>query len=288
MKPGWRGSAESTAEAERLDGMVLDIISAAQGAYPTVRLPSDVFIAYLGERLPDNVPLPVALRQIHTADLYLACACARGDVHALAAFDDRCLRQLDRVLSRMGIDADVITEVKQEIRNRVLVGDGKRPRIIDFAGRGDLRGWVRVMAVRRALQRQARARREVPMDDEELLQRVVGSNNPALDHAKQLYRREFKQAFEAALQALPARELTLLRQHYVDALTIDELGGLYRVHRTTAARLLVRARLLVLEATRERMMSQLRVQPHELDSIMRMIQSRMDISLPGALRRRRR
>jgi RNA polymerase sigma-70 factor, ECF subfamily len=285
VKTGCTRPAEATAAA---DEVLPAIISAAQDTYPMVRVPADVFIAYLGDRVAAEPPWSLALRQLHTADLYLACACGRGDAHAIAAFDARCVRPLDRVLSKMGINPDVIAEVKQEIRTRVLVGDGKRPKIVDFEGRGDLRGWVRVMAIRLALRRQARARREMPADDQALLHGLAGSNNPEFDHTKGLYRREFKRAFEDALRALPARELTLLRQHHIDALTIDELAALYRVHRATAARLLVRARVLLLEATRARMLSQLRVQPHELDSILRMIRSNIEISLRVALRRRRR
>jgi RNA polymerase sigma-70 factor, ECF subfamily len=271
-----------------LDATLLDVVGSAQQAWPTVRLPCDVFVAYLRERMPDGAPSALALRQMHTSDLYLACACARGDAHAIAAFDDRCLGQLDRLLSRMGIDADVRAEVKQDIRRRVLVGDGRRPEIIDFSGRGDLRSWVRVMAVRQALRRVGRARRDASLEDDELLQRIVAPGNPELEYAKGIYRQEFKQAFEGALRDLPDRERTVLKQHYIDGLTIDELGRLYRVHRSTAARLLARARTVVLEATRSRMMCQLDVQSQDLDSIMRMIQSQIDVSLRDLQRGRRR
>jgi RNA polymerase sigma-70 factor (ECF subfamily) len=272
---------EPEAASDELDVMLLDIIGSAQRTCPTFRLPPDVFVAYLGERLPPDVPWPLALRQMHTSDLYIACGCARGDVHAFAVFDDRCLTRLDRVLGKMGIDADMAAEIKQDIRSRVLVGDGRHAEIRDFSGRGDLCGWVCVMAVRRALRHKSRARREVRLEDDELVQRIVTPGNPELDHAKGLYRQEFKQAFEGALRALPDRQRTLLRQAYVDGLTIDELAGLYRVHRSTAARLLVRARLLVLETTRARMMSRLDVPPQDLDSIMRMIRSQIEISLAG-------
>ncbi|HEY0476618.1 MAG TPA: sigma-70 family RNA polymerase sigma factor, partial [Kofleriaceae bacterium] len=183
--------------------------------------------------------------------------------------------------------ADVTAEVKQDIRRRVLVGDGGPPEIGDFSGRGDLRSWIRIMAVRQALRRQRRARREVSLEDDRLLQHVVGAGSPESDHLKGSYRQEFQRAFAAALRALPDRERTLLRQHYIDALTIDELGGLYRVHRSTAARLLVRARQVLRDATRARMMAQLEVRPEDLDSIMRMIRSQMEITLRGLLRRQR-
>jgi len=279
-------SLRAEVEPDELDVVLLDVIGAAQGAYPMIDLPPDVFVAYLGDRISADVPLPLALRQVHAADLYLACACARGDLHALAAFDERCLRRLDRLLLKMGIAADVSNEIKQDIRTRVLVGDRGRAQILDYSGRGDLRGWVRVMAVRMALRHKQRARREVPVEDDELLQRLVVSCDLESNHLKDVYRQEFKRAFEGALRGLPGRERTILRQHYIDALTIDEIGGLYRVHRSTAARLVARARDLVLEATRARMMAQLGVQTRDLDSIMRMIRSQIEVSLRGLTRGR--
>jgi RNA polymerase sigma-70 factor (ECF subfamily) len=287
LERGRTEAAEPQAASEVLDSTLLDIINEAQQTYPTIMLPRDVFAAYLGDRLPAEVPPLRALRQMYTADLYLACACARGDVLAFAAFDDRCLRQLDRALLRMGIDAAAIADVKQDIRSRVLIGDGRPPQIVDFAGYGDLRGWVRVMAIRRALQRQGRAHRELPLEDDRLADQLVGSS-PESDYAKRIYRQEFNGAFERALQELPDRERTLLSQHYIDGLTIDELGTLYRVHRSTAARLVDRARFLVLEATRAQMMSRLDVQSQDLDSIIRMIRSQIEISLDGLRRRRKR
>jgi RNA polymerase sigma-70 factor, ECF subfamily len=281
-------TSHGTELTEDVEAVLRDIIDRAQCAYPTLDLPPDVFVTYVAKRLPADVSAARALRQLHTTDLYLACACARGDVRAFAAFDARCLSRLDRVLISVGVDADACAEIKQEIRSRVLVGDGSRAEIEDFSGRGDLRGWVRVMAVRQALRRLGRARREVSLEDDDLVQRIVESGNPELEYAKGLYRREFQRAFESALRALPDRARTLLRQHYVDGLTIDELGRLYRVHRATAARLLLRARVLVLETTRAQMRSELAVPSRELDSILQMIRSQIEVNLCALQRRRRR
>jgi len=276
--------AEST--SDEFDAALRDIIAVAQRACPTFVVPVDVFAAYVRERLATDVPPEVALRRMHALDLYLACACAHGNAEAIAAFDKRCLGPLDRALRRMGIDPDVIAEVKQTIRSRVLVGEGGRAEIVDFYGRGDLRGWVRVMAARHAFRMNSRARREVAIENDELLQRMVAPENPEIDYAKGLYRQQFKRAFEAALQALPDREQTLLRQHYIDGSTLDELATLYRVHRSTAARLLSRARTMVLEATRDQLISELQVPSQDLDSILRMIWSQIEITLRGLRRGR--
>jgi RNA polymerase sigma-70 factor (ECF subfamily) len=268
--------------------MLQVLIGTAQRTYPTFHVPPDVFIAYLRERLPVDIPQRLALQWMHASDLYLACACAHGDPQAFAAFDQRCLSHLDRVLAKIGLATDQIVEVKHDVRLRLLVGDRGRAGIVNFSGRGDLRGWVSVIATRQGLQRQLRARREVAMDDDELMQRMVAPDDPELDYVKRTYREEFKGAFEGVLRALPDREQTLLRQHYVDGLTLDELANLYRVHRATAARLLARARALVLEATRERLMSRLDVSSNDLDSILRMIWSQIEISLRGLRRGRKR
>jgi len=281
--------AESDDETgdESVDTTLREIIELAQRTYPMFHVPPVAFVAYLGERLPAGIPAARALRRMHTTDLYLACACARGDVRAIAVFEDRCLSRLDRVLGGMGVDADVCAEVKQEIRSRVLVSQGNRAEIVDFSGLGDLRGWVRVMAVRQALRLLGRARREVSVEDGELAQHLVDASTPDVAYAKGIYRQEFQRAFDGALRALPARARTLLRQHYVDGLTLDELGRLYRVHRATVARLLSRARELVLDATRAEMRDQLAVPSAELDSILRMIRSQIEVSL-CALRHRAR
>jgi RNA polymerase sigma-70 factor (ECF subfamily) len=249
-----------------------------------VALAPDVFARYLAERLPAGVPPAVAVRPVHTVDLYLACACARGDLAAFAAFENRCLRDLDRILLGMGIGEDGCADVKQEIRARLLAGTHGGPQIAEFSGRGDLRSWVRVIAVRMVLQHHRRTRREMLFDDDDLLWRAVGASAGEPDRRrKAAYQQAFRAAFDAALQTLPAQARTVLRQHYIDNLTIDELGALYRVHRSTAARLLVRARAQLLENTRAGMGSRLGVDPADLDSIMRTIRSQVEVSLRALL-----
>jgi RNA polymerase sigma-70 factor (ECF subfamily) len=278
----------TTPPGRSTDPLWQEIVESARRSFPTVDLPAEVYVAYLRERIPADVAEPVGLRQMYTADLYLACACARGDRNAVAVFEEHYLSRLDRVLGGMGFDADTRADVKQDVRSCLLVGDGQRAEIVDFVGRGDLRSWVRVVAVRRALRRRLAARHEVAVEDCELLQRIVAPGDPELDYAKRIYRDAFQRAFANAVQTLPDRERTILRQHHLDGLTVEQLGALYRVHRATAARMVVRARVLLLEATRADMMTQLEVESQELDSILRMIRSRIDVSVQDLKRRRRR
>jgi RNA polymerase sigma-70 factor (ECF subfamily) len=262
-----------------LESLLSDIVQAAAAAWPEIRLGAAEFVAYLGQRLARELPPDQALRQLHTVDLYLACACACGDTHAVAAFEIQGLGVIDRALASLRIDEHVVAEVKQQLRRDLLVGDGRPPGIVDFLGRGHLRGWVRVMAVRAALALVRRARRDRSIDQDLLEHELGPQNDPELEFLKHKYRSEFGSALQEAIGDLPVRERTLLRQQFLDGLSIDEIGFLYQVHRATAARWLVRARERVLARTRAKLMRRLTLQPEEFESILRLIHSRLDFSL---------
>jgi RNA polymerase sigma-70 factor, ECF subfamily len=262
-------------------------LRSARAAWPTIDLSSEQFEAHIGRHAPADEPPETALRRMHTDDLYLACACALGNSDAILVFEQHCLSGLDNAISRYCDSPDQVAEVKQRVRERALVGDAGPPGIDRFSGRGDLRGWVRVIAVREAIDMLRRSRREIAVDDDTLLHGFVTPGDPELEHVKTRYLEEFKRAFSDALRGLPARDHMLLRQHVIDDLTIDQLAVFYRVHRATAARNLQRTRRAVLQATRERLASRLEVKPRELDSILRLIRSQLEVTLRWLVRRRR-
>jgi RNA polymerase sigma-70 factor (ECF subfamily) len=283
----WSDGPHPTRPPDLIDVRLDEIIRSARLTWPTVDLAPRQFVAHLARHLPAGVPIETALGQMHTDDLYLACACALGDRNAILAFERHCLAGVENAVSRYRTSSDVVTEVKQRVRERVLVGGSGSPRIERFSGRGDLRSWVRVLAVREAIGLVHRSRRETQADDDMLLHAFVTPADAELEHVKARYVEEFNQAFSAALRALSAHDQTLLRQHVIDGLTIDQLGVLYHVHRATAARNLQRARQALLAATRVRLASRLKVRPSELDSILRLIRSRLDVTLRWLVRRRR-
>ena len=263
------------------------VVAEARAAWPTIELASDVFIAHLAAHLPDTVEIEAALRGMHTSDLYLACACLHGDSGALAAFDRHCLSVIDRALPRLGIDADTIREVKQRLRHTLLVAESGPPRLAGFAGRGELRSWIRVLAVHEALAIARQAERHITADEDRLVELACAGASPELEYCKRVYRREFELAFREAVQSLSDRERILVRQHFLDGVSVHDLGRLYRVHRATAGRWLERARDAILAATRARLMERLDVPPAELESILRLVLSRLEISLRPIFRQRR-
>jgi RNA polymerase sigma-70 factor (ECF subfamily) len=107
--------------------------------------------------------------------------------------------------------------------------------------------------------------------------------DPGLAHLKESCRVELKRAFETALGALPRRERLLLRQHHLDRLTIDELAALYQVHRATAARWVARAREELSDAILGELGRRMQVPASEVQSLLRLVRSQLDISLDRLL-----
>jgi RNA polymerase sigma-70 factor (ECF subfamily) len=260
-------------------------VADARAAWPAIAIAADGFFAYLAERVADGDE-PGAL---HVADLYLACGCAHGDAAAIAAFDAHCLAVVDRALARLGLDAAMIDEVKQRLRRALLVPERGAPRIVSFAGRGALRSWVRVLAVHEAwgMLRTARGPLgRVDAAEDRLVDLASAGATPELEYLKRMYRQDFERAFRAAIQALSARERTLLRQHFLDGVGINELAALYRVHRATIGRWLEHAREAVLATTRRHLMESLDVPRAEIESILRLVLSQVELNLRPLLAHR--
>ncbi|MCS6901678.1 MAG: sigma-70 family RNA polymerase sigma factor [Myxococcales bacterium] len=91
----------------------------------------------------------------------------------------------------------------------------------------------------------------------------------------------FHHAFQQVLEVLPPRDRTLLRLHYIDGLPLEVIGNLYRVNKGTVSRWLaaIRGRLQVDVLAHLQMASG--VSPEETRSLLRALQSRIEVSLQG-------
>lgn len=128
-----------------------------------------------------------------------------------------------------------------------------------------------------------RKKHEVLIGDDHLLASMAATDDPELEFLKTRYRAAFKTAFETAIASLSTRERVILRLQIIDGLSIDGIGSIYGVHRATAARWLARARRQILTATRREMRNTLDIDSGQLDSIMRLIDSRLEVSIERVL-----
>ena len=215
-----------------------------------------------------------------------AAALADGDPAALARYERELVPAITSLLRHRRYREDEIVEIQQSLRAELLVGKDGCPAVAGYAGRGTLKSWVLVSALHCALKLRRRAARELPLEEGALIA-LADASVPAdgtLDAVKERYREAFGRAFRAALAALSSRERTLLKMTAIDRLTIDQIGALYGVHRATAARWLDDARRSVFDATRRAMMRELGADRFEAESVMRWVQSRLDVSLGGLTR----
>ena len=217
-----------------------------------------------------------------TADLALAEGCVRGDPLALRQFEATVLAQVPRFLARLDASAALCDDVAQELRAELLLAaDGKPPGLAGYTGRGELKAWVRVVALRTAL-RLKKAERRAPPDDGDPL---LGKGDPELDYLKLRYRAACEEAFAGALATLSSRERLYLRLHYVEGLSLERMASLYRVSRATIARRLAAHREKLHEQTRARLREILKIRDSEFESLLGLVRSQLAVSLRGALAR---
>ncbi|MDB4954699.1 MAG: polymerase, sigma-24 subunit, subfamily [Myxococcales bacterium] len=247
-----------------------------------VRFDDEQLASFIGERLTGS-DLAIALSSAPAADLALAAACVAQEPTAHAAFD-AVLAEVDAAGSAIGATRDQIQEVKQLLRVQLLVArDGKPPGLAGYRGKGPLRGWVRITASRELIRHKKQHLRYVPLDQS--LDRLLTSGvDPALEVLKAEYRSEFAIALREAIEDLSAEDRTLLRQQIVDDMSIDEVGAAFGVHRATAARWLTRARAALVRATHKRLADRLDIPVDQIESVIRLVRSRLDASVVRYLR----
>jgi RNA polymerase sigma-70 factor, ECF subfamily len=241
-------------------------LDAGRAAWPDVVVDPDALGAYLAER---SGP--------HLADLYLAHAVLERRPGAVDAFCAAIVPAIEAPLRHLGADAARLDELRQIVLDVVIVGNTRGPAIAGYAGRSELRGWLRSVAVRVALKAWSRERRDEPLEEWDELGEAIA--DPAILHLKARYADEVAAAFRAAVAALTARQRTLLRLHHLDGLTVDDLARMYTIHRATAARWVAAAREAVFEDTRERLQQRIGLEDSEVVSVVRLVQSQLLESL---------
>ncbi len=250
---------------------------AGEAAWPGCRLSLAAFRERLDAAGIDDVQL-----RAQPDGLFLAVACAAGDVAAVAHFERAFFPKLGPQLARFALSADAEDELRQLLRIKLLTGP--TPKIAEYRGNGPLGAWVRVCAVRLALDAKeseaAKARRE---EQEELTTIVALSVSPEIAVAKGEPQQLFQAALEEALAGLEPRDKTLLRMHFLDGMSVDEIGVVFRVHRATAARWLVAIRGRIFEQVSKRVALEMPSSSSEFRSLVRLVYSDVRLSIGRVL-----
>ncbi len=243
---------------------------------------------------PDDVPsfaawlAPRATGDFSTwplEELHLAWACAHGSAPALQRLERDYFARLAPTIARIDADRAFVDEVLQVVRERLLVAPpGGTPRIGTWEGAAPLASWLRAIAVRTALNTKRAASAGPPPDDDDVLETLSTSGpEPELALLRARHRGEFREVFRETLATLTPRERTVLRLQAIDGLTLERIGALYRVNKSTVSRWLDQVHEALAQGTRLRLGQRLSLDPEQLESFVRAMRSNLELSVSALL-----
>src|SRR5947199_2918002 len=102
-----RPQLESLAD---LDRRLWNLVAEGRAAWPDLAVAAKDLVEFVARQVTPDLA-EAALDGLRPADLYLACACARGIAGAVAAFDREYMREVDIALARMRIGPPRLNDV---------------------------------------------------------------------------------------------------------------------------------------------------------------------------------
>lgn len=265
--------------ASVLVGEIDDLRDRAVAKWPTVPVIDRERLAHeIARRIGSEAPIATL-----SEDLCLAIAAGDGDGEAARACEAIAAREVEFAATRLRATPAQADETRSDLRRLWFTGEGDRPPALStFTGRGDLRAYARVIAAHSLARRIQRDRREQPLEPD-LLDVLESTLDPEVALLRETYRETVERAFVASLAELDARQRAVLRFHLLDGWTIDDLGARYGVHRATAARWLADARTRLGRQIRTRLVAELAIGESQIDSIVALVTSRIEVSLERLL-----
>lgn len=256
------------------------VLQHASVVWPGVVVDVGSWARFVAPHVSPSRPLAELLRVGHPDDVCLCVACLDDDSAALQILHQRYAAQWPALLSKLGMEPHQAADVLQAVWEKLLVRrEGRPPGLTRFSGRGSLRSFLNVVVTHEGLNALRRAGRVLDQVSAEDPAEYSSGMSPQWSVIKEQYRNEFTQVFNACMNGLDARHRELLRYHYVDGLTIDQMAPLYGVHRATVARWLVTIRARLHRGIQNGLMERLQIQPDEFDSLMRLIRSQLQVSI---------
>ncbi len=259
-----------------------DAVAAARKEHPSLSVGDLPFARHVGSKLGDVQ----TLASMRVSELYFAFAVASKERTAVEAFETLYGSDIDRAVRKTIRDDATASDLAQQIRAKLLVGlNDSGPQLATYGGRGSLQGWLRIVASRTVVdaQRSASARPETSVEPEvmDVLEHLP--LDPSTQLLRHKYQDEVKGAMEAAFAALDDKQRRLLRGSLVQRLRTDDLGALFGVHRTTAARWLEDARLELVAGIHAELRSRLDAQDQTVRSLIDLVRSGIDVSIARLL-----
>jgi len=229
------------------------VMNDARSKWPLVALDQGVFASFLRERVELGNEI-ASLDRLQRLDIFLACACSRGLVPAIAVLEAVYLPQVVSSLRTLEFDRTDIDLGVSSLFDELL--DRKHesvPGITRYRGRSSLLAWLQVAATRKALcaLEEKNGGADPKSAEKAWLKSLIA--DPELARLRVLHRDSFNAAFLSAARDLSSRDRNLLRYAYAEGLTRDEIARLYGVDRESVIQWQEKAFKALIEGTRRRL-----------------------------------
>jgi RNA polymerase sigma-70 factor, ECF subfamily len=248
----------------------------ARKAWPNIDVPADVWLGAIAGALDQSSTLR-DVEALHTTDVYLAQACAMGNALALAGFDETYKEGIEASLRTMGLADAAISNVARDVRKLLFEGAGGPPRIATYSGRAALATWTRTVTTRAAMRRLSKGSAAAAEPE--------ATPAPADASATQDFRAthgtQVNDAFDDAMASLDLKQRNVLRHHFVEDLSLDDISEMYNVPKSTATRWLEEARAALAKRTHARFFAKVTI----ADADKQQITQLLDQSIESNLRR---
>lgn len=275
------GACEASASSAVADGLAR-LLATARDAWPDLPVARPAFFRFIGQCVAGHEVTRERIDKLHAADLYLACACAGGSDSACRAFvalyESHILAAASRVLQS---ESDRRAAARQVCDDMLVGREPGSAKIARYKGRGSLRAFVGVVATNTALNLAKKKAPEVARDD--LEQIADGSDDPELAYLRERYADEFRASFETALSNMSDDQRLLLKLEIIEQLTVRQAALVYGRSPATTARHLTRAREALAAATLADLRARLDLTPSDVESLARMVQRSIDLSVERLL-----
>lgn len=258
---------------DRLASLIAHIGRAGRSEFPAVKLAD----AALGEFLAGR-EIPADLADDRAAEVYLACACARGDAGAIALLRDRYLARVEGSLRRGRSPALVEDALLQLLGTIFVARPGQAPEIGDFTGSGPLGAWLRIVALR-ILMRLERKQRQPPEMARAAAAGLPTPESPEVAYLRRKYSAALQDALGEAWKTMSPENQVLLRLRYNDGRGIDDIAKVENIHRATAARRVRKAEESLIDEARRLLSAKLGASEPDVNSVLQLVRSQLQISV---------
>lgn len=214
-------------------------------------------------------------------DDYVRLACLANRPGAWESFDRDYVRPLRGSLLRVCPSREAAEAALQQFRC-LLVGPGSK--LAAYRPVGSFRAWLRVVAVRSGLEMNRVAQVRSARQDELTERLHVLTAGPEARYAREEMKAVLRSALRTAVSKLPADERHALQLHIVARWNVTQIGRTLRVHRATAARMLVSAKSRLRASLREELLIGAGAAIDDSGEVWADLPSRLDLSLTRLFR----